>query len=123
VSHTTDNHGEKQEAGMPDDAAKVRRTLLLRLKAPTADAAEVLGAMMKNTASLYKAFGEAKVRLLRNADDRTQFLQIVEFEADATVERSRQKIASEPAMQNFLQAWRALFPNGAEAEVYEEVGG
>ena len=106
---------------MPDNAAKVRRTLLLRLKAPTADAADMLGAMMKNAASLYAAFGDAKVRLLRNADDKTQFLQIVEFQADATVERSRQKMASEPAMQNFLQAWRSMFPNAAEAEIYEDV--
>ena len=107
---------------MPDDAAKVRRTLLLRLKAPTADAAEMLGAMMKNTAALYTAFGNAKVRLLRNADDKTQFLQIVEFQADETVERSRQKMASDPAIVNFLQAWRAMFPNAADAEIYEDVG-
>src|SRR5262245_38603578 len=108
---------------MPDDAATVRRTLLLRLKAPTADTAEMLGSMMKNAAPLYQAFADAKVRLLRNADDQTQFLQIVEFQADPTVERSRQKMASEPAMQNFLQAWRTMFPNAAEAEIYEDVNG
>jgi hypothetical protein len=107
---------------MADEPAKVRRTLLLRLKAPNPDAAKVLGSMMQNTAAMYKAFGDAKIRLLRNADDQTQFLQIVEFQTDQILERSRQKIASDPAMQNFLQAWRAMFPGAADAEVYEDVG-
>ena len=106
---------------MADDATKVRRTLLLRLKAPTPDAAKMLGSMMQNTAAMYKAFGDAKVRLLRNADDQTQFLQILEFQADEAVERSRQKMASDPTMQNFLQAWRSMFPGAADAEVYEDV--
>ena len=106
---------------MADDATKVRRTLLLRLKAPTPDAAKMLGSMMQNTAAMYKAFGDAKVRLLRNADDQTQFLQIIEFQADEAVERSRQKMASDPTVQNFLQAWRSMFPGAADAEVYEDV--
>jgi hypothetical protein len=107
---------------MADEPAKVRRTLLLRLKAPTPDAAKMLGAMMQNTAAMYKSFGNAKVRLLRNADDQTQFLQIIEFQADQAVERSRQKMASDPTMQNFLLAWRSMFPGAADAEVYEDVG-
>jgi quinol monooxygenase YgiN len=107
---------------MADESVKVRRTLLLRLKAPTPDAAKVLGAMMQNTAAMYQAFGDAKVQLLRNADDPSQFLQIIEFQSDQAVERSRQKIASDPTMQNFLQAWRAMFPGAADAEVYEDVG-
>ncbi|MFY9686275.1 MAG: hypothetical protein WAJ88_10795 [Pseudolabrys sp.] len=107
---------------MAEEAAKVRRTLLLRLKAPTPDAAKVLGSMMRNTAAMYQTFGDTKVRLLRNADDPTQFLQIIEFQADQVVERSRQKMASDPTMQNFLQAWRVMFPGAADAEVYEDVG-
>jgi hypothetical protein len=106
---------------MADEPMKLRRTLLLRLKAPTPDAAKMLGAMMQNTAAMYKTFGDAKVRLLRNADDPTQFLQIIEFQADQAVERSRQKMASDPAMQNFLLAWRSMFPGAADAEVYEDV--
>ena len=107
---------------MTDESVKVRRTLLLRLKAPTPDAAKMLGTMMQNTATMYQAFGDAKARLLRNADDQTQFLQIIEFQADQAVERSRQKMASDPTMQNFLQAWRAMFPGAADAEIYEDVG-
>ncbi len=107
---------------MAEQSAKLKRTLLLRLKAPTPDAAKVLGSMMQNTAAMYQTFGDTKVRLLRNADDPTQFLQIIEFQADQVVERSRQKMASDPTMQNFLQAWRVMFPGAADAEVYEDVG-
>jgi hypothetical protein len=106
---------------MADEPMKLRRTLLLRLKAPTPDAAKMLGAMMQNTAAMYKTFGDAKVRLLRNADDPTQFLQIIEFQADQAVERSRQKMASDPAKQNLLLAWRTMFPGAADAEGYEDV--
>src|SRR4029078_7229125 len=106
---------------MADKSAKVRRTLLLRLKAPTPDAAKMLGTMMQNTAAMYQAFGDAKVRLLLKADDHAQVVQIIEFQADQTVERSRQKMASDPAMQNFLQAWRAMVPGADDAEVYEDI--
>src|SRR6188508_1680273 len=106
---------------MAEQSAKLKRTLLLRLKAPTPDAAKVLGSMMQNTAAMYQTFGDAKVRLLRNADDPTQFLQIIEFQSDQAVERSRQKMASAPTMQHVLQAWRAMFPGAADAEVYEDV--
>jgi hypothetical protein len=106
---------------MADKSGKVRRTVLFRLKAPTPDAAKMLGSMMQNTTTMYKAFGDATVRLLRNADDPTQFLQIIEFQANEAIERSRQKMASDPAMLNFLQAWRAMFPGAADAEVYEDV--
>jgi len=106
---------------MSSDTAKVTRTLHLRLRAPTPDAANVLGSMMKNTAALYKAFGDAKVRLLRNADDQTRFLQVIEFQTDQTIERSRQQMASDPTTQNFLQTWRAMFPGAVDFEIYEDV--
>jgi len=76
---------------------------------------------MKNALPLYKAFGEAKIRLLRNADDQTQFVQVIEYETDQAVELNRQKLASEPIMQNYLQAWRTLFPGAMEIDVYEDI--
>ena len=83
---------------MADQSAKVRRTLLLRLKAPTADAAKMLGSMMQNTAAMYKSFGDAKVRLLRNSDDQTQFLQIIEFQASTINEFLAVRQFLSPAM-------------------------
>ena len=106
---------------MQANTAKASRILYLKIKAPSADAANLILSMIKNAAPLYRAFGGAKIRLLRNADDRAQFLQMIEYETDASVESDRQKFASEPAMQNFIQAWRAMFPGTVDADVSEDV--
>jgi hypothetical protein len=106
---------------MQANAAKTSRILYLKIKAPSADAASLILSMIKNAAPLYKAFGGAKIRLLRNADDHAQFLQMIEYETDPSVESGRHKFASEPATQNFVQAWRAMFPGTIDADIYEDV--
>ncbi len=77
--------------------------------------------MVKSAAPLYQAFGDVRVRLLRNADDPAQFIQVIEYQADQAVEVSRQKMASDPITHNFVQAWRSLFPGAVEVDVYEDV--
>jgi hypothetical protein len=37
------------------------------------------------------------------------------------MEMNRQKIAGDPRVQAYLQAWRAMFPGAIEIEVYKEV--
>jgi hypothetical protein len=106
---------------MANDPPKAKRILHVKVKTPSADATTLLTTMMKNALPLYKAFGEAKVRLLRNADDQAQFVQVIEYETDQAVELNRQKLASEPMMQNYLQAWRTLFPGAMEIDVYEDI--
>ena len=106
---------------MANDPPKAKRILHVKVKTPSADATTLLTTMMKNALPLYKAFGEAKIRLLRNADDQTQFVQVIEYETDQAVELNRQKLASEPMMQNYLQAWRTLFPGAMEIDVYEDI--
>ena len=106
---------------MANDAAKAKRILHIKIKTPSADATTLLTTMMKNALPLYKAFGDAQVRLLRNADVQTQFLQVIEYQTDQTFEVNRQKLASEPIMYNYLQAWRTLFPGAIEIDVYEDV--
>ncbi len=70
---------------------------------------------------MYQAFGDARIRLLRNADDHTQFLQVIEYKADPVFEQSRQKMVSDPRTQSFVQGWRALFPGAIDVDVYEDV--
>jgi quinol monooxygenase YgiN len=106
---------------MAEDTPKAKRILHVKVKTPSADATSLLTTMMKNALPLYKAFGEAQVRLLRNADDQTQFLQVIEYQTDQAIEFNRQKLASDPLMQNYLQAWRTLFPGAMEIDVYEDV--
>ena len=111
----------EEAAQMANDSPKAKRTLHVKVKTPSADTTTLLTTMMKNALPLYQAFGEMQVRLLRNADDHTQFVQVIEYETDQAVEFNRQKLASEPIMQNYLQAWRTLFPGAMEIDVYEDV--
>jgi hypothetical protein len=107
------------KAIMTKNEAKVRRTLHFKFTLP--GASEQMIAMMKSSAPLYQMFGEAKVRLLQNVDDPSRFLQQVEYDAPERMELNRQQIASDPRVQAYLQAWRAMFPGAIEIDVYEEM--
>ena len=106
---------------MADDATKTSRVLCVKLKAPSPNATALLVTMMKNAFPLYKAFGDAQVRLLRNVDDQTQFLQIIEYQTEPAFELNRQKLASDPVVQTYLQTCRSLFPGALEIDVYEDL--
>jgi|SRR5437762_14263051 hypothetical protein len=105
---------------MSNEEAKVRRTLQLRFTLPTSDSAQLL-AMIRAAAPFYQMFGNAQVRLLQNVDDQTKFVQEIEYEAHEDWELSRQRIASDPRMQVYLQTWRSLFPGALEIDVYQDI--
>ncbi len=104
---------------MTDRDAKIRRTLHFRFTLP--GASEQMIAMIRSAAPLYQMFGDAKVRLLQNVDDPSRFLQEIEYDAPQTMELNRQQIASEPRVQAYLQAWRAMFPGAIEIDVFKDV--
>jgi len=106
---------------MATKSKKVSRILVMKIKLPTAEAIKSLSMMMKSATPFYPAFGDAKVRLLRNVDAPSEVIQIIEYEAEQAVELNRQKVASDPMARNFVQAWRMLFPGGVEIDVYEDV--
>ncbi len=106
---------------MADETPKTKRILTVKLRAPSADAGTLLASMMKNALPLYQSFGDAKIRLLRNVDDKTQFLQVIEYQADQAFELNRHKLASDPTVQQYLQGWRVLFPGAVEMDVYEDL--
>ncbi len=103
-----------------NDDAKVRRILHLRFTLPTADSGQ-LAAMIKAAAPFYQMFGKAQVRLLQNADDPTKYVQEIEYDAQEDWELSRQRIASNPTMQAYLQTWRTMFPGALKIDVFQEV--
>ncbi len=103
-----------------EEAAKVRRTLQLRFTLPTADSGQ-LATMIKAAAPFYQMFGKAEVRLLQNVDDPAKFVQIIDYEAVEDWELNRQRIASDPRMQVYLQTWRTMFPGALEIDVFQEV--
>jgi len=105
---------------MSNEETKVRRTLHLRFTLPASDSTQLI-AMIKAATPFYQMFGKAEVRLLQNVDDQSKFVQEIEYEANEDWELSRQRIASDPRMQVYLQTWRNLFPGVAEIDVYQEV--
>jgi hypothetical protein len=108
---------------MADDAKKktVNRILVMKIRLPAPEAIASVSMMMKTASPFYEAYGDAKMRLLRNVDAPNEIIQIVEYQAEKAVELNRQRLASDPMMRNFVTAWRTLFPGGSEIDVYEDV--
>ena len=97
----------------------VRRTVHFKFTLP--GASEQMIAMIKSSAPLYQMFGDARVTLLQNADDKSRFLQVIEYSAPKALETSRQQIASDPRIQTYMQAWRSMFPGAIEIDVFHEI--
>src|SRR6266700_6026556 len=92
---------------------KVIRTLHLKFTMPAADPAQ-LSALIKSAKPFYDFFGTTRVRLLQNVDDPARFIQVIDYETDESVEINRQRIASDPRLQGFVQAWRAMLPGAVQ---------
>jgi hypothetical protein len=99
---------------------KVRRILHFRFTLPAADPAQLLS-LMKAAAPMYAIFGNAQTKFLRNVDDPSRFIQVIEYDAPGAIEMNRQRIASDPHVQSYLQAWRTMMPGAVEVDVFQEV--
>ena len=100
---------------------KVSRILVMKIKLPAPEAIQSISMMMNSAKPFVAAIGDPPMRLLRNVDNPSELVQIVEYKADHALELNRQKLASDPMTRNFVQAWRMLFPGGVEMDVYEDV--
>jgi len=99
---------------------RVRRVLQLKMRAPTPDTTQLLS-FVKAAIPFYQAFGNTRVRLLRNVDDPAQLIQEIEYDIEPTIELNRQKVASDPTIQAYLRTWRSMFPGAIEVDVFEDV--
>jgi len=100
--------------------SKVVRTLHLKFTMPGADPSQ-LSALIKSAKPFYEFFGTTRVRLMQNVDDPSRFIQVIDYETDEAVELNRQRIASDPRLQSFIQAWRSMLPGAVEVDVFQEV--
>jgi hypothetical protein len=99
---------------------KLWRTLHLKFTLHGADS-EQLSSIMRTAAPFFQMFGKAHFRLLRNADDTTKFIQVIEYETPESFELNRQSLASDARFQAYLQMWRAMLPGALEVDVYQEI--
>jgi hypothetical protein len=103
-----------------DDVPKVKRVLHLKMRSPTPDASQLL-AFLKAAIPFYRGIAGGRVRLFRNVDDPTQFIQVVEYETPESFELNRQRIAGDPRLRAYLEGWRTMFPGALEMDVFEDV--
>jgi hypothetical protein len=106
---------------MANEAQTVRRTVQFKFTLPTANSGQ-LASLMKSAAPFYEAFGGRRVRLLQNVDDPAHFIHEVEYDTQEVIELNRQRVASDPRVQAYLQTWRSLLPGSVEIDVYQEAG-
>jgi hypothetical protein len=105
---------------MNGEAKTVERILHFKFRSPNVDVSQLL-AMIESARPFYQASGIKGSRLLRNVDDPSQFVQVVEYTVPEMVELNRQAIAGDSMMQGYLRAWRSIVPGGIEVDVFEEV--
>jgi hypothetical protein len=104
------------------DNPKLRRTLHLKFTLPSPDTAQLV-ALVKAAKPFYQLMGSKSVRLMQDVDDPKRCLQIIEYETHEAIELNRQKIASDPAFQTYLQSWRMMLGGAVDCEVYEDITG
>src|SRR5215510_11863351 len=101
------------------ETGNVERVLHFRFRASGVDMSQLL-ALLKSTMPFYQVSG-TRMRLLRNVDDPSQFIQELEYSVPEMFEANRQAIAGDPTIQTYLRTWRQLVPGGVEVDVYEDV--
>jgi len=106
---------------MASDSRTVRRTVQFKFTLPAASSTH-LASLLRAAAPFYEAFGGRRVRLLQNVDDPARFMHEIEYETHEVIELNRQRVASDPRVQAYLQTWRTLLPGAIEIDVYQEVG-
>ena len=106
---------------MATESHTVRRTVQFKFTLPAASSTH-LASLLRAAAPFYEAFGGRRVRLLQNVDDPARFMHEIEYETHEVIELNRQRVASDPRVQAYLQTWRMLLPGAIEIDVYQEVG-
>ena len=105
---------------MANESQTVRRTVQFKFTLPSVSSSH-LASLMRSAAPFYEAFGGRRMRLLQNVDDPARFMHEIEYDTHEVIEINRQRVASDPRVQAYLQTWRSLLPGAVEIDVYQEV--
>ena len=106
---------------MATKSQTVRRTVQVKFTLPATNSSHV-ASVLKAAAPFYEAFGGRRVRLLQNVDDPARFIHEIEYDTHEVIELNRQRVASDPRVQAYLQTWRSLLPGSVEIDVYQDAG-
>jgi hypothetical protein len=106
---------------MATESQTVRRTVQFKFTLPTGDAGQLVS-LLRSATPFYEAFGGRRIRLLQNVDDPARFIHEIEYDTPEVIEFNRQRVASDPRVQAYLQTWRSLLPGVVEIDVYQDAG-
>src|SRR5262245_53189687 len=106
---------------MANESTTVRRTLQFKFTLPTADPTHLVS-LLNASRPFHEMFGGKRFRLLQNVDDPARFVHEIEYETHEALELNRQRFASDPRVQAYLQSWRTMLGGTIEIDVYQEIG-
>jgi len=105
---------------MANESTTVRRTLQFKFTLPNTEPSHLLS-LLKAARPFHEAFGGKRFRLLQNVDDPARYVHEIEYETHEALELNRQRFASDPRVQAYLQSWRTMLGGSVEFDVYQEV--
>lgn len=76
---------------------------------------------LREAVPCYERPGRILTRLLRNVDDRDEFVEVIEYGDRSTYERDQDRVASDPEMRAYLERWHSLLAGPPTVETYEEL--
>lgn len=97
-----------------------KRSVHLRITPRTGDHGE-LGAFLRGAILYYEALPGVRVRLLRNVEEPSRYIEVIEYDTVAAFDADEARISGDPHMQTLLQAWRETLDGEAIVETYEDV--
>src|SRR5262249_27261967 len=104
---------------MANETRTVRRTVQFKFTLPTANSSH-LAALVKSAAPFYEPSGDLRAPTHKNVDDPAPFVHETQYHAPEFLEPNRQRVAGDPRVQAYLQAWRSFVPGSIEIDVYQE---
>ncbi len=96
------------------------RILHLRIKT-LGEGTEALFSFLKSAIPFYESSGDVRIRLLRQVDDPTRFIEVIEYDSLEAFNKDQQRVDNDPQMRSNLQTWRSLLEERIEVETYEDV--
>jgi hypothetical protein len=95
------------------------KVLCLRLRIK--DTEEALLSFLKKAIPFYEAIEGIRIRILRNTNDPSRFIEIVEYATDDAFESDQRRVAEDRQMKTLLAEWHALLADAVEVEIFEDL--
>jgi hypothetical protein len=76
---------------------------------------------LREAISYYEAPGHIRIRLLRNVEEPSKLIEVVEYSDSEAYERDAVRIRQSDKMKEYLSRWRELVQGPVVVETYEDL--